>query len=190
MSGAASSFAVAAARPLHPTLASSVGDTGAGPDAADFRLAMRRLPGAVSIVATRHAGVSAGMVATSVASLCADPPSLTVGIGHGVSMYPLLMKSGRFSVNVLTVRQENLIALFSGALKGEARFAHGGWAVEDELPVLPTAQATFVCEVADRLAYGAHDVVVGRILAIRNAAHAAPLIWQDGAPHASRRLAP
>ena len=44
--------------------------------AQQFRLAMRRLAGGVALVTTFHDGARHGMTATSVTSLCMDPPAL------------------------------------------------------------------------------------------------------------------
>lgn len=45
-------------------------------DATEFRRGMRQLAAAVSVITTEHGGQRAGMTATSVTSLTAEPPQI------------------------------------------------------------------------------------------------------------------
>lgn len=154
----------------------------------DFRKAMRRLTSTVSIIATVEDDHHIGMIATTVNSLCADPPAIVACINRSASLFAPLMRCQRFSANLLQARQGSLIPVFSGAEKGSARFQYGSWDVIDDLPCLMDGQATLLCRLDGSMAYGSHVVIVGRIEAARVADPISPLLWQDGHPAASYAL--
>ncbi|HEV7878350.1 flavin reductase family protein [Bradyrhizobium sp.] len=156
----------------------------------DFRKAMRRLTSTVSIIATVGDGDGdyVGMVATTVNSLCSDPPAIVACLSRAASIFGPLMSRKRFSVNLLEARQANLIPIFSGQEKGAARFRYGQWENIDGLPCLVDGQATLLCRLDGSFAYGSHDVIVGRIEAARVADQISPLLWQNGKPAVSRAL--
>ena len=62
---------------------------------------MRRVPGAVAIVATAADGDRTGLAATAWNSLCADPPMLIACINRNASAHPMIHRAGAFSVNLL-----------------------------------------------------------------------------------------
>jgi flavin reductase (DIM6/NTAB) family NADH-FMN oxidoreductase RutF len=150
-----------------------------------FKKAMRRLTSTVSLIATDREGVPFGMAATAVTSVCTDPPSILVCINQSASMYTPLIESGRFSVNLLRVGQEDLVSVFSGAVNGPARFETAEWQRCNELPYLPSAQASLFCTVAQRMSYGTHEIIIAQVDDVLVAHAIDPLLWQDGKPTAS-----
>src|SRR4051794_28196579 len=118
----------------------------------DFKKAMRHLAGGVSIIATEHDGVRAGLAATAVCSVSADPPTILICINSGASAHALIRESGRFSVNLLASRHDDVARRFSGegGIKGEERFAQGAWdTLVTGTPVFRSALASFDCRVAE-----------------------------------------
>src|SRR3954470_13358350 len=95
----------------------------------DFRSAMRRLAGGVSVITAGRAKDISGMTVTSVSSLSVDPPTLIVSINRGAHSWPLLKRSGFFGVNILTSDQIDVAERFAGkdGLKGAERFAGAEW---------------------------------------------------------------
>jgi len=67
--------------------------------AGDFRDAMRRLTGGVSVITAGRGGDVSGMTVTSVSSLSVDPPALIVSISREASSWPLVTRYGFFGVN-------------------------------------------------------------------------------------------
>ncbi|AOK50902.1 flavin reductase [Burkholderia sp. MSMB617WGS] len=155
-----------------------------------FKAAMRRLTSAVSIVATRDACARFGMAATAVSAVSTDPPAILVCINRAATLHAPLMRTRRFSLNLLHERQLDLIAPFSGKLDHDARFAHGEWRDAHGVPMLAGAQATLLCEVDGDFGYGSHTIVIGRVDSVWVAGPVAPLLWQDGGPCAARALTP
>lgn len=165
-------------------------DSMKGPEAItqQFKKAMRRLTGTVSIIATQEKAARFGMVVTTVSAVCTDPPAILVCVNRSAKMYYPLIHTRRFTVNLLEERQYKLIAPFSGKLGHDERFAHGTWSEVNCLPVLGGAQATLLCRVDGELSYGSHDIVIGHVDAVMVAEPVSPLLWQDGRPAASRVL--
>ena len=92
-----------------------------------FVSAMRRLIATVTIITAGGEAARAGMVATAVMSVSADPPSLAVGINREAGVWQAVQDTGRFSVNLLATHHTPLVPPFSGQLQGEERFTLGEW---------------------------------------------------------------
>jgi flavin reductase (DIM6/NTAB) family NADH-FMN oxidoreductase RutF len=149
--------------------------------AEQFRLGMRCLAGAVSIVTSSHAGRRYGMTATAVCSATADPPSVLVCVNRGTTTHDAIAKSGVFCVNVLRAEERELPALFGGTQKGEARFRAEQWTrLKTGSPVLLSALVSFDCRVVKRLAHGTHTVFLGEVDQLLIGRKGKPLLYADG----------
>lgn len=175
--------------PLPPPLGGAA-DPALGPDEIkqQFKKAMRRLTSTVSIIAAQEKSARFGIVVTSVSSVSMEPPAILVCINHSASIYQPLLRTRRFSVNMLQEQHQDLIGPFS-RLASDERFAYGAWSDAQGVPVLDNAQATLLCRVDGTFCYGSHDIVIGHIEAITVAEPVLPLLWQDGRPAASHALA-
>lgn len=156
---------------------------------AEFLAGMRRLAAGVTIVTARHGGVPAGMTATAVCSLTAEPPSLLACIQRGTDTHDAIAGSGGFAVNLLTTRHRRLSDLFGGreGSFGPARFARGRWADGSTgAPLLRDAAAVFECRLRESLAASTHTVFIGEVVAV-TLGEGEPLVYRDRAYH---RLSP
>ncbi|MHA6196093.1 flavin reductase family protein [Pseudomonas wadenswilerensis] len=153
-----------------------------------FRNAMRRLTSSVAIIASRDGDDPVGMVATAVVSVSTSPPALLICVNRSASLHSPLTLCGRFSVNLLSASHSELIPVFAGLVKGAERFAHGQWEDLHGLPCLADAQSSLVCTLDKRVDYGSHDVIIGRVDAVRFAEPINPLLWENGSPAISARL--
>ncbi|MGF3026122.1 flavin reductase [Methylobacterium aquaticum] len=150
----------------------------------EFRSGMRQLAAAVNVVTTRHDGARAGMTATAVMSLTAEPPQIAVAVNRANASYAAIAGSGVFAVNVLAHDHAAIASRFAGAdgVKGEARFSAGQWDVlETGAPILRDSAASFDCTVAQEIPFTSHVVLVGLVRAIRVAPGTTPLLFMDGA---------
>lgn len=158
------------------------------PSPADFREAMRRLVASVMLITSRdEEGNPHGMAASSVISVSMDPPSMLVAINRTAGLYPVVSRTGRFCVNLLSSQQEHLLAPFSQtALRGE-RFKspdwHDAWSADaEQLPWLANALAALDCTVEQVCDYGTHSLFIGRVTGVHLCAgQAEPLVWFEGA---------
>lgn len=144
--------------------------------------ALRRHAKAVVVISCRHNDTRYAMAATASVELSLDPPSLLICINKSASIHePLTNGASKFCVSILNSSQQTIAGVCSGKLKGEARFAEGNWADNDEgTPYISDAQANFFCELDGSLAYGTHVAFVGAIKAINVTGEVDPLVYANG----------
>lgn len=135
-----------------------------------FRLGMRRLLGAVNILATWQAdGQPVGLCATAVCSVSAEPPTLLACVNQSSTLGQVIAAGQRLSVNVLGAADEPLARVFGGMAGVESgrRFEHGNWRLEaGQAPSLPGAAAVFQCRVVDVHRVATHLVLIARVEAV------------------------
>jgi len=149
----------------------------------DFRNAMRRLTGGVSVITAGIGWDISGMTVTSVSSLSVDPPALIVSINREASSWPLVRRYGFFGVNILTSDQIDIAERFTGkdGLKGAERFAGAHWTTRvSGVPLLTDALAVIDCEVEDVVERHSHAIVIGRVLDVAVSTRTAALAYWQG----------
>jgi flavin reductase (DIM6/NTAB) family NADH-FMN oxidoreductase RutF len=153
------------------------------PSAEDqFRQAMRQFASGVCIVTHGAGEYRAGLTATSVSSLSAEPPALIVCVNRSASLYARLGSGDLFGVNVLAAHHTEIADRFAGrgGVTGAARFAEGRWIeTPDGVSLLADAIAAFECEVEDIIERHSHAILIGRVrLAAPRPAEGALLYWR------------
>ena len=143
-----------------------------------FRDAMRHVAATVYAVTTRHEGTDHGILATAVSSLSFDPPSLLICINRAASLHAPLFAEKVFAVNVLGLNNRDVAQHFASA-GGADRFAVGEWERIEGVPVLTTAQSSFVCRTAHCHDFGTHSIFIGELIDAHHREDAAPLTWFD-----------
>lgn len=154
-----------------------------------FRAAMARFPGAVTIVTARSAeGERRGLTATAVCSVTADPPSVLVCLNAATGTCASVEATGRFGVNLLSEAQVPLALRFAGqgGVSGADKFDEGDWDEAEGLPILRDATVSLVCAVSQSVAAGTHRIFIGQITGIAHGDGAALLYEQSR----FRRLSP
>ncbi|WP_116204595.1 flavin reductase family protein [Amycolatopsis circi] len=134
-------------------------------DPMTMRRTMGRFATGVAVVTTRAAGVPHGMTVNSLTSVSLDPPLLLVCLTTGARSTDAVLEAGRFAVNILSARQEQLALRF--ARRGEDHFA--GLEVTEgrhRVPVIPDAFAHLECDVERHLVAGDHVVVFGHVRSV------------------------
>jgi flavin reductase (DIM6/NTAB) family NADH-FMN oxidoreductase RutF len=150
---------------------------------ADFRAAMRQLPGGVSVITAGAGGDVSGMTVTSLSALSADPSSLIVSINRASSSWPLLKRHRFFGVNILSADQVDIAERFTGrdGLKGAERFAGAAWIERPSgARLLGGALAAIECEAEDIIERHSHAIVIGRVLHIELSRREAALAYWHG----------
>lgn len=150
---------------------------------ADFRGAMRRLTGGVSVITAGRGRDITGMTVTSVTSLSVDPPTLIVSINRDASSFPLIRRHGAFGVNILAADQLDVAERFAGkgGLKGADRFAGAQWITSiSGVPLLVGALSAVDCKVEEIVERHSHGIVIGRVRDIKNSARTAALAYWHG----------
>lgn len=150
-----------------------------------FKSGMRRLAGCVCLITTTDAGARYGLVATSVVPVSAEPPTLLVCVNRSASIFPHMVASPHFSVNLLGNTQSPLIARFTDDTARHTRFDDNDWGETlSGQPRLLEAEATFDCSVAQFVDSGTHRIFFGQICGIAMPeTPPSPLIWLNGRGH-------
>jgi len=140
---------------------------------------MGRFPTGVVVVAASHLGRPYGMSVNSFASVSLDPLLLMFCASRESSTWPYLRAAGQVAISVLGADQEETCKTF--AAKVADRFAASPWSLSGSgQPVLDDAIAWFDCEIADVLPAGDHDIVLGRVLNMREGSGGEPLVFHRG----------
>ena len=154
-------------------------------DAAQFKMGMRSLAGAVNIITSSHGGRLYGMTATAVCSASADPPTVLVCVNQSTTTHAAIDEARIFCVNVLRHEDRELSTLFSGLhsseMRGEGRFRHGSWTrLATGSPVLLNSLVSFDCRVSNRLVHGTHTIFLGEVEELQIGKKGKPLLYSDG----------
>lgn len=150
-------------------------------DAAQFKLGMRALAGAVCIITSLQDGRRYGMTATAVCSVSADPPTLLACVNRGTTTHQAVDGAGLFCVNVLRHEDRELSSLFSGGQKGEGRFGEERWTtLATGAPALVNSLVSFDCRVINRLVHGTHTIFLGEVQQLAIGGKGKPLLYSDG----------
>src|ERR1700720_1171158 len=150
----------------------------------DFKLAMRRLAGGVSIISGTGPDGPLGGTATAVTSLTAEPPSVLGRLNRSLGLEAAVKETGRFGVNMLRADHHDLAKRFAGmnGVRGSAKFEQGDWTIlPSDVPALFDSLVTFDCRVDDIVEVGTHSVFVGLITQAHFGELGFPLVSCNGA---------
>ena len=133
----------------------------------EFREGMACLTGAVNIVTTDGEGGRAGLTASAVCSVTAEPPTLLVCVNRGSSAAPAFMKNDAVCVNTVGPAHQDLAMLFGGKTPMDERFDKAEWTTGPSgAPVLTGSVVSFDCKVTSRNIVGSHEVLFCEIIDI------------------------
>jgi flavin reductase len=150
----------------------------------DFRSAMRRLAGGVSIVSGAGPTGPLGVTATAVTSLTAEPPSVLCCLNRALELESAVSATGTFAVNMLRADHQDLAKRFAGmdGVSGTAKFERGNWSIlPSSVPALADSLVTFDCGVEQIIEVGTHSIFVGLINDIYFGDFGNPLVYCNGA---------
>jgi flavin reductase (DIM6/NTAB) family NADH-FMN oxidoreductase RutF len=140
-----------------------------------FREAMAGLVSGVAVVtARRDDGNPCGLVATSVSSFSANPPSVLVSVDHSSRCHRALVDGDTFGVHVLTTGQERLAHVFAG--RGDEKFAGVDWTWDDGVARIAGALSYLRCRRSALFELYDHSLLVGDVTGGR-VAEGEPLVW-------------
>jgi flavin reductase (DIM6/NTAB) family NADH-FMN oxidoreductase RutF len=127
-----------------------------------FREAMASLVSGVAVItARRDDGQPCGLVATSVSSFSAHPPSVLVSVDHSSRCHRALVDGDTFGVHVLAAEQEPLAHVFAG--KGEDKFAGIDWSWDDGVARIEGTLSYLRCRRSALFELYDHSLLVGDV---------------------------
>ncbi|OHV29996.1 flavin reductase [Parafrankia colletiae] len=151
---------------------------------AALRRAFRRHAAGVTVVTMAGPRGPVGFTATSVASLSADPPLLSLSLSATSSCAPALLAAPSLVVHLLSDGQEGLAARF--ATSGIDRFAEPTrWRpLPTGEPLLVDASVWLRTRILSRLSAGDHHLVIAEVVETQVESDAeastAPLVYHNG----------
>ena len=127
-----------------------------------FRDAMAGLASGVAVITARRSnGAPCGLVATSVSSFSASPPSVLVSVAHTSRCHTSLIEGNAFGVHVLAADQEPLARVFAGL--GDDKFAGLDWEWDDGVPRIAGALSYLRCRRSALFELYDHSLLVGDV---------------------------
>lgn len=137
-------------------------------DQLNFREAMSRLLGAVTVITTDGPAGPGGFTASAVCSVTDDPPMLLVCMNRNSRQHNVFSTNGVLCVNVLTAGQETVSRTFSGAATVQERFQVDRWSVlETGAPALENALVNFDTRIVQTIEAGTHSIFLCGIVSVR-----------------------
>ncbi|GAC1322350.1 MAG: hypothetical protein NVSMB25_17380 [Thermoleophilaceae bacterium] len=147
-----------------------------------FRDAMAGLCSGVAVVTARRPdGDPCGLVATSVSSFSASPPSVLVSIAHASRCHQALADSRQFGVHLLRFDQEPVARTFAGL--GDDKFAAIGWSWDaGDVPRIDRAIAYLRCRRSALFELYDHSLLIGDVVG-GTSEGGEPLVWMARSMH-------
>jgi flavin reductase (DIM6/NTAB) family NADH-FMN oxidoreductase RutF len=115
------------------------------------------------ITARREDGDPCGLVATSVSSFSAAPPSVLVSVDHSSRCHRALVDGDSFGVHVLSAGQESLARIFAG--KGDDKFDGIDWSWDDGVARIDGCLSYLRCRRSALFELYDHSLLVGDVTA-------------------------
>ncbi|MCC8242834.1 flavin reductase family protein [Saccharothrix luteola] len=148
-----------------------------------LRRAFRRHPAGVVVITADAERGPVGFTATSLTSVCAEPPLISFGISTGSSSWPHVREAASVVVNFLGAHQEDVARRF--ATSGVDRFAAPTcWhRLANGDPVLDGTAGWLRAEVQTLIPVGDHHLVLALVIATDLRDGTPPLLYHDGRYH-------
>ena len=145
-------------------------------DVALLRRVMGSFATGVTVIVAETGGEIRGMTANAFMSGSLEPPLCVASIAKRAHMHGHLATAGKFSVNILSVAQEELALHFAGRPTGGLPPAFHN---RDGVPLLAGVASQLTAEIASTHDCGDHTLFVGAIHWI-TASSRTPLVFHAG----------
>jgi len=146
-----------------------------------FRTVLGHFVTGVTVVTALDGDRPFGITVNALSSVSLEPPLVMVALDRRRFLTPIVRAAGRYAVNILSEDQQALSDCFAGAdvTPGRDRFCGASWHPGSMgLPLLDGAIATLECNVVETFSAGDHDLFIGRVETLANAAdHPMPLLY-------------
>lgn len=150
----------------------------------DLREGMRHFAQGVTIITTCKGEEVAGLTATAVSSVTAEPPRLIAFVNKESGAHRMILDSGVLCVNILAGAQEEIARVFAGmdkTLRGAERFQSGKWTtLKTGAPVLHGALTSFDCRVIKVIDESSHNAFLCEVLATKRGQSRQALVYHQG----------
>jgi len=150
-------------------------------DGKKLRIAMPRVPSAVTVVTAAGAEEMGGLTIASFTSVSIDPLLISLNVARQAPMHDLIVGAEHFAVHLLSDEQVPLSDHFA-ALDGSGQepFASIAYRLDSHgTPILEDVIAVFYCARYAVYEAGGHALLVGEVLDIEEGVEGKPLVYFD-----------
>ncbi|MCI4354272.1 MAG: flavin reductase family protein [Thermoplasmata archaeon] len=149
---------------------------GVAPDA--FRALIARWASGVSVVTARDGAEDAGLTVNALLSVSLHPPTLLISLTHDADATPVILRTRRFAVNILSSEQRSWSDRFAQAIPRGEKFAGVPVHRVDDGPArLDGALGVFECALVETHVFSDHHLFLGRVVAVESGPDALPLVF-------------
>lgn len=145
------------------------------------RIAMPRVPSAVTVVTAAGEGEMGGVAIRSFTSVSIDPLLISLNVPCQAQTHDLIVGAERFAVHLLSEEQAVLSNHFSALdPRGQEPFAAIPYRLDAHgTPILEEVLAVFYCARYAVYEAGDHALLVGEVLHIEKGVEGRPLVYFD-----------
>lgn len=150
-------------------------------DSEKLRHAMRAWTTGVAIVTSIYEGQQYGMTVNSFTSISLEPPLISVTLKRLTHTHDLVLKSGMFSVTILTAAQKELSDRFAGKMPSIIDRFNGVQTetISLDSPVFKDGMAYFDCRVISSMPVGENTLFVAEVMDARGEGEGNPLVYHN-----------
>jgi flavin reductase (DIM6/NTAB) family NADH-FMN oxidoreductase RutF len=153
-----------------------------GPDRELFREVFGRFATGVAVVTSATPAASGGMTANALCSLSLDPLLALVCFENNARTLPIVREAGRFGVNVLASRQEDIAEVFASKLPESEKLEGVAYRMQDGVPIIEGSLSWAACTLRELIAGGDHTIAIGEVVSL-GIGDGDPLLWYGGRYH-------
>ena len=150
-------------------------------DSEKLRRAMRAWTTGVAIVTSIYEDQQYGMTINSFTSVSLEPPLICITLKRLTHTHDLVIKSGMFSVTILTTAQKELSDRFAGKMP-HIRDRFEGLQTETvslDSPVFKDGMAYFDCTVVNSIPVGENTLFLAEVVDARGEGEGEPLVYHN-----------
>ncbi len=150
-------------------------------DPEQLRRAMRAWTTGVAIVTSIYEDQQYGMTVNSFSSISLEPPLISVTLRRLTHTHDLVVKSGLFSITILTAAQKDLSDRFAGKLPNITNRFDGVQTetISLDAPVFRDGMAYFDCQVVSSMPFGENTLFIAEVVDARGDGEGEPLIYHN-----------
>ena len=150
-------------------------------DPEKLRRAMRAWTTGVAIVTSIYGDQQYGMTINSFTSVSLEPPLICVTLKRLTHTHDLVVKSGMFSVTILTSAQKELSDRFAGKIPDITDRFEGVQTetISLDSPVFKDGMAYFDCTVVSSTPVGENTLFIAEVVDARGAGEGEPLVYHN-----------
>ena len=150
-------------------------------DPEKLRGAMRAWTTGVAIVTSIYEDQQYGMTVNSFTSISLEPPLVCVTLKRLTHTHDLVVKSGLFSITILSAAQKELSDRFAGKIPNIINRFDGVQTetISLDSPVFRDGLAYFDCQVVNSIPVGENTLFVAEVVDARGEGEGEPLVYHN-----------